>query len=183
MKLLKLFAAFLFLFSFALAPSTFAQKKAHKYVGTKKCGMCHRSKKRGGQYQIWKASAHAKAYKTLQTKEADKISMKQDGKKAVDNPKCLKCHATGYNVAKSLLTKSFKIEDGVQCETCHGPGSDYKKMSVMKNKKKAIAAGLKMYADPGNELCVKCHNPESPFYKKFNFEKFWAKIKHPLPKK
>ncbi len=183
MKLLKLFTALLFLFTFAFSPVNLAQKKAHKYVGAKKCGMCHRSKKRGGQYQIWKASKHAKAYKTLQTAEADKISMKKDGKKAVDNPNCLKCHATAYNVDKSLVKKSFKVEDGVQCETCHGPGSDYKKMSVMKNKQKAIANGLKLYNDPGSELCTKCHNPESPFYKKFNFDKFWAKIKHPLPKK
>ncbi len=154
----------------------------HGYIGAKKCGMCHRSAKSGKQYQIWKSSKHSNAYKTLLTKKANDISMKQDGKKAIENEKCLVCHASGYNVDKSLLGKHFKIEDGVQCETCHGPGSDYKSMKVMKNREQAVAAGLKLYDNP-KELCVKCHNEKSPTYKEFNFEEMWAKVKHFKPAK
>ena len=48
----------------------------------------------------------------------------------------------GTNVDKALLGEKFKIEDGVQCETCHGAGSNYKSLKVMKNEKDAIANGL-----------------------------------------
>ncbi len=167
------------LLSFAF--NVFGQN-AHSYIGAKKCGMCHRSKRAGEQFKIWKNSLHSHAYETLKTKKADEISMKQDGKKAVDNEKCLVCHATGYNVDKKLLGRHFKIEDGVQCETCHGPGSDYKSMRVMKNRQKAVAAGLKLYKNP-KKLCVTCHNKKSPTFKSFNFKKMWAKIKHYKPTK
>ncbi|MEJ2104608.1 MAG: cytochrome C554, partial [Ignavibacteriaceae bacterium] len=76
----------------------------------------------------------------------------------------------------------FKVEDGVQCETCHGPGSDYKSMKVMKDKQEAIKNGLKIY-DNIEEFCITCHNAESPTYVEFNFEESWAKIKHNVPEK
>ena len=152
-----------------------------KYVGVKTCGMCHKKESVGQQLKIWQDSKHSKAYKTLQTEKADKIAKEKDfNTKAVDTPECLKCHASGYNVDASLLGKKFKIEDGVQCETCHGPGSDYKSKKVMKDRTVSIEKGLKMYDNP-EELCVKCHNEESPHFKDFNFEERWAKIKHRKP--
>ncbi len=166
---------------FFMISSVYAQE--HSYVGTKKCKTCHKSKKAGQQYVIWQESKHSKAYETLKTKEADEISMKKDGKKAVENDNCLKCHAPQYNVDAKLLGKKFKIEDGVQCETCHGPGSDYKSKKVMKDREKAVAAGLILYEDPEKDLCVKCHNEESPNFKGFDFDEYWAKIKHNKPKK
>jgi uncharacterized protein with PIN domain len=153
MRLFKLLTAIIFI---VMISSVFAQENS--YVGTKKCKTCHKSKKAGKQYVIWQASKHSKAYETLKTKEADEISMKKDKKKAIENDNCLKCHAPQHNVNAKLFGKKFKIEDGVQCETCHGPGSKYAKMKTMKNKEKAIAAGLKLYDDPAKELCIKCHN-------------------------
>ncbi|RMD49342.1 MAG: cytochrome C554 [Ignavibacteria bacterium] len=155
----------------------------NKYVGVKKCGMCHKKDKTGNQLKVWKGSLHSKAFETLKSKEADEISMKKDGKKAAENPNCLKCHAPQYNVDAKLLGKKFKLEQGVQCETCHGPGSAYAKMKIMKDKEKSIEKGLHLYKDPAKELCVKCHNEESPNYKGFDFEKYWAKIKHTNPNK
>jgi hypothetical protein len=52
-------------------------------------------------------------------------------------------------------------------------------LSVMKDKAKAIAAGLVI---PTKELCVKCHNAESPNFKGFDFEEYYAKITHPRAK-
>lgn len=158
------------------------EPKKHSYIGVEPCVMCHKTEKQGRQFDIWKNSAHAKAYKTLLTEEADKIAKE----KGYDTPAaktefCLKCHASGYDVEPALRGAKFKIEDGVQCETCHGPGSDYKAMNIMKNRELAIKNGLIIY-DNYEELCVKCHNPESPTYKEIDFKEAWEKIKHPVPK-
>ena len=155
----------------------------HKYVGTKLCAMCHKSETAGKQFVIWEGSKHAQAFNTLTTADADKIA-KEKGftTKAAETEQCLKCHATGYNVDASLLTDKFNISDGVQCETCHGPGSEYKSKKIMEDKKLAVENGLKIY-DNIEELCVKCHNEESPSFKGFNFKEMWAKIEHSVPKK
>ncbi|MFC2102869.1 multiheme c-type cytochrome [Bacteroidota bacterium] len=152
-----------------------------KYVGVKTCGMCHKKENVGQQLKIWQDSQHSKAYKTLQTEKADKIA-KEKGftTKAVDTPECLKCHTSGYNVDASQLGKKFSVEDGVQCETCHGPGSEYKSKKVMKDKNLAVEKGLLLYENP-EKLCVSCHNEESPSFTGFNFEERWAKIMHRKP--
>lgn len=147
-----------------------------KYVGTKSCGMCHKTEKQGQQLKIWSESKHAQAYKALLTPAADEISMKKGGKKAAENPECLKCHVG----EKALVESAFKV-DGVQCETCHGAGSEYKAMAVMKNKEEAIKKGLKEYKDVA-KFCVTCHNEESPTFKGFKYEEMWKKIAHSVPK-
>ena len=156
---------------------------AHEFVGTHTCGMCHKTEKQGKQLVIWQNSKHAKAYELLKTDEANKIA-KEKGfdKPAVEVEDCLKCHASGYNVDAKLLGAKFKVSDGVQCETCHGPGGDYKSIKVMKNKDEAIKKGLVLYTNP-KELCVKCHNAQSPTNKPFDFDKAWAQIKHTVPEK
>jgi len=151
------------------------------YVGINVCGMCHKKEDVGQQFKIWQNSQHSNAYKTLQTEKADKIAKEKGFKtKAVETKDCLKCHAIGYDLDASLLGKKFKVEDGVQCETCHGPGSAYKSKKIMKDRTASIDKGLIIYDNP-KELCVKCHNEESPVFKGFDFEKMWAKIKHSKP--
>jgi Cytochrome c554 and c-prime len=168
-----------------LAQGTSAPTK-HAYVGAAVCGMCHHTEKQGKQLDIWKASAHAKAYETLKTAEADSIA-KAKGltTKAVESEACLKCHVSGYNVDASLKGDKFKMEDGVQCETCHGPGGDYKTLKVMKSKDDAIANGLLFYNTEADRvaLCKDCHNSESPTFneKTANFTEMWDKIKHTIP--
>jgi hypothetical protein len=166
-----------------LAGYSFGQeKKANSFVGTDACGMCHKTEKQGKQLDIWKNSKHAQAFKTLQTEKSDKIAADLGHKTpAAETEACLKCHASGYNVDKALLGEKFKIEDGVQCETCHGAGSNYKSLKVMKNQKDAIANGL-IVPDNVEEFCQSCHNPESPTFTEFKFDEMWAKIKHPTPK-
>ncbi len=152
----------------------------HKYVGVKKCAMCHKSEAKGNQHAQWLSSKHAKAYEKLASPEAKELASKKGVTgNPQEAPECLKCHVTGYGEDAGLFTDSFIKTDGVQCETCHGAGSDYLGLSVMKDKTKSVTAGLII---PTKEVCVKCHNPESPSYKEFNFEEFSKKIAHPRPK-
>ncbi len=155
----------------------------HSYEGVAVCGMCHRSEKQGDQLRIWQDSLHSHAYEVLKSEKSQQIA-KEKGIQGEPwgSDACLKCHATGYNIDPSRLGKRFKIEDGVQCETCHGPGSDYKSIKVMKDEQEAVANGLILYKDNPKELCVGCHNEESPTFSSFDFDQMWKKISHPVPK-
>lgn len=168
-------------FSVSLLAQDAAPVKQHGFVGVETCGMCHKSEKQGKQLDIWKASRHANAFKTLQSEAANKIA-KEKGLtvEAAKAPECLKCHASGYDVEATMLGKKFKIEDGVQCETCHGAGADYKDMKVMKNREEAIKAGMTFYAEK-EKYCTGCHNSESPTFKEFKLETHWEMIQHPVP--
>lgn len=147
-----------------------------KYIGSKACSMCHKTEKQGQQLKKWQDSKHSQAYKTLLTAKADEISAKKGGKKAAENPECLKCHVGDA----TLVASAFK-EDGVQCETCHGAGSEYKAMSVMKNKAEAIKKGMTDFKDV-EKFCTTCHNSESPTFKEFKYSEMWKKIAHSTPK-
>jgi hypothetical protein len=151
------------------------------YVGAAKCAkMCHKSAKQGEQLPIWEKSKHADAYKALATpaalETAKKAGVTGDPQKS---DKCLKCHVTGFSADAKLKEATYSIEEGVGCEACHGPGKDYAKLSIMKDKKQALAAGLIV---PDEKVCVKCHNQDSPNYKPFNFAEMAKKIAHPIPK-
>ncbi len=175
----KIVCCLVMVFFFCLTGLVFGEGN-HKYIGVKKCSMCHKSEAKGNQYGQWSGTSHAKAYERLVTPEAQETAKKAG---VTGNPqeelKCLKCHVTGYGEDSSLFDTGFVKADGVQCEACHGAGSDYAPLSVMKDKAKSIEAGLVI---PTKELCVKCHNSESPNFKGFNFEEYYAKINHPRPK-
>jgi len=180
-------SALLILFSFIIfvGNTGFNDNKAtpyFKYVGVKNCATtCHKSETKGKQLEIWEGSKHSKAFLTLQTPEADQIA-KDKGftTPAAETPLCIKCHVLGKDIDSEELEESFDKTQGVQCETCHGPGSEYKRITIMKDKQQAIANGL-IVNDNGAEFCVKCHNSDSPTFKSFNYEEYWAKIKHTDP--
>jgi hypothetical protein len=175
--------SFIITLAFLLSSANYTQEKPeHKYIGAEKCGMCHKSEKQGQQLKIWKESMHSKAYETLKSEKADQIA-KSKGLKtpAAENEKCLKCHVSGYNVDKSMLEAKFQVSDGVQCETCHGPGSDYAPLKIMKDPAAAAKNGLIIHKDK-EKFCKGCHNSESPTFKGFDYDKYWAKIQHPIPK-
>jgi hypothetical protein len=110
-----------------------------EYVSHKYCRTCHSSSE-DNRYHSWLQSNHSRAFEALQGAE-----------KA--NPECLRCHTTGHAgpVSDRITRKDLR---GVQCEACHGPGSLYKKMSVMKDPKQARENGL---WDVKREVCLKCH--------------------------
>lgn len=152
-----------------------------QYIGVAKCKMCHKKAKVGNQYGKWSKGPHAKTYTELaepKSKEiAKKAGVKGDPQKA---PKCLKCHVSAYGLAKERYGKKYTQEEGVSCEACHGAASGYKTSHI---KKKAAAKKAGLIVSPDEASCKKCHNPESPTYKKFNFKEKKKKIAHPMPKK
>ena len=157
----------------------------NKYVGVKTCGMCHKAEKQGSQLGIWQKSKHSEAFKVLTSARADSVAKAKGLKKpASESAECLQCHVVGHDAAANLVEKSFDFKEGVQCETCHGPGSAYKTITIMKDKAKSVAAGMKLYKDDAEKekFCRTCHNDKSPMFKGFKFEEMWAKIKHPKPK-
>ena len=163
------------------------------YVGVQRCASktCHGAEILGNQFEMWQNTAHAKAYKTLGTDKAkefaSKAGLKDDPQKS---PKFLKCHVTAYGVGKSSISDAFKAEDGIQCESCHGPGSDYISLKIMNRPKfKEDRKGQqKLFLEAGGIMptekdCVRCHNKESPAYKGFAFAESLKKIAHPVPGK
>ncbi len=179
----KIIVIFILLFVIGICFQAFSAD--YKYVGFKKCKMCHQSKKSGAQYKIWQKKAHAKAYKTLASAESKKIAakagVKGDPQKASE---CLKCHSTAYDPKTGKKRKNaastLTLKEGVSCESCHGPGSAYKSKKNMKDHKLYLKTGGIM---PNEKLCVACHNPKSPTFKKFDYKKRNEKIAHPTPKK
>jgi len=142
------------------------------YVGADKCKICHKAEKQGKQHPIWEESKHSKSFAALTSEEA-----KAQVPDAPQNPDCLKCHSPLFEKAPE-----FK-EEGVTCEFCHGPGSAYKKLSIMKNREESVKNGLIVYdsTEAIKAQCSKCH--ENAHDKPFDFAAAWEKIKHPLPEK
>jgi len=133
------------------------------YVGAKKCKMCHKGEKKGEVFEKWEKGPHVKAFEAVKGKGEEK------------NPECLKCHTTGFGAG------GYKVGDanaanfeGVQCESCHGPGSAYKKLSIMKDKKKSMENGL---IEANEAVCKKCH-VGNEHTGKFNFAEAVKKVDH-----
>jgi len=152
----------------------------HQYVGASKCKTCHKIEAKGDQYTKWANSKHAKAYESLASEQSLAIGKE----KGIDNPqtsdKCLVCHVTAFSAPAEQKSESYDMKEGVSCETCHGPGSDYKKMNIMKDIEAAKAAGLII---PTEATCAACHNDKSPTFKSFNFAEASKIIAHPNPAK
>lgn len=147
----------------------------HVYVGAVKCKKCHKAPLRGNQYQAWLDSRHNKSYAVLSSLSALEEAKKENlSTPPNESPECLRCHSPLFEKAPDL------VAEGVTCEVCHGPGSDYTKMSIMKDREKSVQNGLVVYAsqDAIKEKCVNCHTDEH-----FNFAASWEEIKHPVPPK
>lgn len=116
------------------------------YTGSKKCASCHFE-----EFMKWRKENHSKAFELLTAKyQAD--------------PKCLKCHTTGYGEPTGFKDiKSTPSLAGNTCESCHGPGSKHEEVCKPFAKvKKLTPAQEKIARDsiwkvlPGN-VCIDCH--------------------------
>lgn len=163
---------------FVLSMIVYAADKP-EYVGANKCKICHKAEKNGAQYLKWQKQKHSKAYEALKSDGAKKKAEAMGVKDPLKDEKCLSCHTTAYG--SKNLAKSYKIEEGVTCEACHGPGSLYKKSSIMKDHKKAVKVG--MVAKVDEKVCANCHKKDTPGHEisYTTFEKEFAKIAHPVP--
>lgn len=172
------FWVFVALVAAGISPA--AAAASHKFVGADKCKMCHNAPAKGAQFAKWAASPHARAWQTLASEEAKKVA----AAKGIADPQkadaCLRCHVTAHGVAQEQLAEKYKASDGVSCESCHGPGGDYWKMEIMKDRAKSVAAGMIV---PDESTCKGCHNPDSPTFKGFDFEQALEKVAHPNPQR
>jgi hypothetical protein len=162
---------------FMVGPALILAVKEYTYVGAASCKLCHKAELQGRQYTIWEGSPHAKAFAGLSGPAAADIGRSAGVSNPPENAQCLGCHAPLAVKAPELKT------EGVTCEVCHGPGSAYKKLSVMMDPEKAVRNGLILYPDRGaiRAHCLKCH--QNPHGKAFDFEVAWETIKHPVPGK
>lgn len=151
----------------------------HRYVGVQSCEACHSSRLLGGQYQAWKSSPHSRAYTDLSSREALDIGKRLGISDPKTSQRCLSCHVTAPNASLPEVVSTFRMKDGVQCESCHGAGEDYTHYSVMIDPKKAKEAGLVIH--PDKQTCVTCHNTASPTYKGFDEKTAMQQIAHPFP--
>ncbi|MEO7453592.1 MAG: cytochrome c family protein, partial [Fimbriimonadales bacterium] len=123
-------------------------KNGASFVGSDACMPCHQE-----DYDIWKKSLHAVAYKTLQKTGNDR------------DPECVSCHVVGLEHETGFTSvEKQPAMASVGCESCHGAGS------------KHIESPYKEYKAGGEKSCLPCHEPEhSP---NFSYKEYWEKIDH-----
>jgi YVTN family beta-propeller protein len=144
----------------------------------------------GNQFSLWGASKHARAYASLWSPEAKKIAelsgIPQEPQEA---PACLGCHAAAFDAEPWEKEDTFFIEDGVQCESCHGPGSEYigpEIMNEMMDPEKAKRYGLRLPKE--EEGCLSCHKVKGSHEavlgpQEYEVHKAQKKIAHPIPER
>ena len=172
------------------APAAAGGSAEHSYVGTKKCGTCHKKEEIGNQIAVWKESGHAKAFDTLGTDQAEEWAAERGLGNPQQEADCVKCHSTAHGVPDERVSKKLDRQGGVQCEACHGAGKDYRKKKVMIDRDLAISRGLVPLREG---VCVACHNADSRAwmpdrYRRadgtktgFDYDAAVKEIVHPVP--
>jgi len=164
-----------------------------KYIGAAKCRNCHRSTRAGNQYGTWQKMKHTKAWETLGSDEAKKIARE----KGVDDPqkseKCLKCHVTAFGEPAGRVARKFDTKLGVQCESCHGAGEKHFKdrLAAAGGEEEDQGDAEKPYVkipegevvEPHLDVCLKCHNSESPTFKSLCITEIFKEVMHFDPRK
>jgi len=145
------------------------------YVGSAKCAICHKTESQGKQYPIWQGTKHSQSFAAFSTPQAADVAKQANVQNPAESSDCLKCHAPLYEKAAELKA------EGVTCEVCHGPGSEYKKLNIMKDKALATQNGLIIYdnQDAIKKQCLTCH--ANAHGKSFDFAPALEKVKHNKP--
>jgi len=188
-------------FGLSSAAKSSAALKKNRYIGAEACKTCHSAEASGHQNQAWQEMKHASAFKTLQGEEAIKVGKERGIAEPWKSEKCLKCHVTGFGEPEEMFKKSFDPELGIQCETCHGPAELHKKARLRAaaeddgddegfgdEDEDAVAEFVQIPEGElapvaTRELCITCHNDESPSYKHFCMYKFEHDVRHLDPRK
>lgn len=118
------------------------------FVGSEACMPCHKA-----EFDGWKGTLHAEAYKTLQKTGNDR------------DPECVGCHVVGLEHESGFTSvEKQPAMASVGCESCHGAGS------------KHIESPYAAYGAAGEKSCLPCHTTaNSP---KFAFAEYWKNIEH-----
>ena len=138
----------------------------HEFVGSKKCKMCHMK-----EWKSWAETKMAKSFETLkpgQNAEAKAAAGLDPDQDYTKDEACVRCHTTGYGKPGGFVDLETTPDlAGVGCEMCHGAGGTYIQSQYMslKNKeyKKEELVAVGMVSEVTEELCLGCHNTESPF--------------------
>jgi YVTN family beta-propeller protein len=151
-----------------------ATATAPRYVGAYACGACHQGPKAGYQLSLWQLSPHARAYATLATPVAARISkemgVSEEPRRA---PACLKCHVTG-GASGAPAAETGDLMDGVGCEACHGAGSAHASEAIVADR----VGGARLRLPPVTEkTCLGCH--QVAHGKPFAFAVARMQIAHP----
>jgi hypothetical protein len=85
--------------------------------------------------------------------------------------RCLLCHVTGRQDDDALLAASFRVEEGIGCESCHGPGSRYIDPEIMADREAFLANGGIV---PSEATCRSCHRRAEDF----DSTEMWPKVAH-----
>ena len=72
------------------------------------------------------------------------------GHAAVGPQKCKLCHRVQFDSWSASQHAAKRLD----CEGCHGNGADYWPAGTMRDRAKALAAGLVL---PGVDACKRCH--------------------------
>ena len=150
--------AFILTSTWLVADLSTAQPTDPVYVGVRACSECHEGPETAHQFSVWRLSAHAKAFATLSLPISEEIARISGIPEPPHRARvCLGCHATGADAEEWERAEGFLIQDGIQCETCHGPGSEYMDEEVMRDRELAMKRGLRF---PTATTCMTCHNPK-----------------------
>jgi len=133
------------------------------FVGVRVCMRCHDGPSEGHLFSRWRNSKHAGAYASLWSPTSKKIArlsgVPQEPQEAAA---CLGCHVAGYDTEEWEREETFFPEDGIQCESCHGPGSEYiramKDIQLTGGEMDPETARRLGLMTPGEGNCMKCHN-------------------------
>ena len=167
-----------------------------EFVSQATCKLCHNRAEQGKQWQIWNGSPHRRAFETLLSEESKAIAKRLGlAAQPQEAAECLRCHVTSYDMDTKATDKALFIEDGIQCESCHGPGSNHvvdgRRYWMEKDPAANTAAHI---VRPDQRACVQCHRRQSPTWDParyslpngqttgFDFQQAFAKIAHPLQK-
>lgn len=155
--------------SVASTPVPFEARSEYKYVGTKRCRMCHTT-----WHESWLRTSKAQAFEALKPGVGVMVKQKAGLRTGVDyttDARCLSCHTVGFgkpggyvvpDPADSRAVRRAAARAGVGCESCHGPGSGFVKQMQEINstqrtyrREEIIAAGRRIVT---REVCLSCHN-------------------------
>jgi len=104
--------------------------------GNSACKDCHPA-----AFAQWRATAHARAYATLQGAPSGPRQYDLD---------CVGCHVTGWRAPGGACSVAEVAgREDVQCESCHGPASLH-----------AVDPPGHIQRDPGEATCAGCHTPD-----------------------
>lgn len=174
--------------SIVTAESEVGHPSGATFVGASKCGECHTK-----AFSIWKETAHAHAFESLDPANARTGHERLNGVSRTFDPECLSCHVTGWDPQEYLrfrsgfLNREFarssdeeQLQDllgGNQCENCHGPGSQHVELVEAGNVDEARASVKVTLEQAKSQGCMKCHDGDnSPDFK---FDEYWEQVKHP----